>query len=39
MDPCRSLLRGSTELTFSYGELGLNDRPTVFLLNPLVAGP
>ena len=39
LDPCRSFARGSTELTFSYGELGLNDQAAVFLLNPLVAGP
>ena len=39
VDPCRSFARGSTELTFSYGELGLSHPSAVFLLNPLVAGP
>lgn len=39
VDPCRSFARGSTELTFSYRELGLKDSSAVFLLNPLVAGP
>jgi hypothetical protein len=37
LDPCRSFAQGSTELSFSWVELGLAPRTPVFLLNPLLA--
>lgn len=37
VDPCRSLVAGHVDLSFSYEELGLKPRDPVFLLNPLVA--
>lgn len=37
LDGCRSLAQGSTEIAFSWTELGLDPRSPVFLLNPLVA--
>ena len=36
-DPCKSFAQGSTELAFTWAELGLEPRTPVFLLNPLVA--
>jgi len=36
-DPCNSFAQGSTELAFTWAELGLEPRTPVFLLNPLVA--
>ena len=37
LDPCKSFAQGSTELAFTWAELGLAARTPVFLLNPLVA--
>ncbi len=35
IDTCKSFAMGSTELSFSWDELGLKPGTTVFLLNPL----
>ena len=37
LDPCRSFAQGSTELSFTWAELGVAPRTPVFLLNPLAA--
>jgi len=37
LDTCKSFAQGSTELAFTWTELGLAPRSPVFLLNPLVA--
>ena len=37
IDTCKSFAMGSTELTFTWAELGLPPQAPVFLLNPLVA--
>ena len=37
LDPCQSFAMGKTELSFGWGELGLEPRSPVFLLNPLAA--
>jgi len=37
LDTCKSFAQGSTELTFTWAELGLEPRTPVFLLNPLIA--
>jgi hypothetical protein len=37
LDPCNSFAQGSTELSFSWVELGVAPRTPVFLLNPLIA--
>lgn len=37
LDTCKSFAQGSTELTFTWDELGLPPRAPVFLLNPLLA--
>ena len=37
IDTCKSFAMGSTELTFSWAELGVAPRTPVFLLNPLEA--
>jgi len=37
LDACKSFAQGSSEITFSWSELGLEPRTPVFLLNPLVA--
>lgn len=37
LDPCKSFAQGSTELDFTWAELGLAPRSPVFLLNPLLA--
>lgn len=37
LDPCRSFVMGKTELTFTWAELGLDQRTPVVLLNPLTA--
>ena len=34
LDPCKSFAMGHTDLTFTYGELGVADRSPLFLLNP-----
>lgn len=34
LDPCKSFAMGHTDLTFTYGELGVADRTPLFLLNP-----
>ena len=41
LDRCRSFAMGSTEISFTWDELGLKPGTTVFLLNPLErwAGP
>lgn len=36
LDPCKSFAMGSTELSFTWTELGLDSRATVFVANPLV---
>ena len=36
LDGCRSLAGGTTELTFTWAELGVPPRTPVFLLNPLL---
>lgn len=37
LDQCRSFAMGSTELSFSWTELGLDGRTNLFVANPLVA--
>jgi hypothetical protein len=37
LDQCRSFAMGKTELRFTWAELGLEPRATVFLLNPVTA--
>jgi hypothetical protein len=37
LDTCKSFAQGSTELAFSWSELGLEPRTPVFLLNPVTA--
>lgn len=37
LDQCRSFAMGKTELRFTWAELGLEPRTSVFLLNPLTA--
>ncbi|MDP1737683.1 MAG: hypothetical protein Q8L23_09605 [Caulobacter sp.] len=37
LDTCRSFAMGSTELSFTWTELGLDGRTPVFVVNPLVA--
>jgi hypothetical protein len=37
VDTCKSFAMGRTELSFSWAELGVGPRTSVFLLNPLVA--
>lgn len=37
VDTCRSFAMGRTELRFTWAELGLEPRTSVFLLNPLAA--
>lgn len=37
LDGCRSFAMGSTELTFTWAELGVPPRTPVFLLNPITA--
>jgi len=37
IDACKSAAPGTTELTFTWAELGLDPRNPVFLLNPLAA--
>ena len=34
LDPCQSFAMGSTELAFTWEELGLSNRSSVFLMNP-----
>jgi hypothetical protein len=36
LDRCQSLAIGKAELNFSYAELGIGPRASVFVLNPLV---
>ena len=36
LDPCRSLVGGATQLTFTWAELGVPPGARVVLLNPLV---
>lgn len=36
LDTCRSFAMGSAEITFTYAELGVGPRATVFILNPFV---
>lgn len=38
LDACRSLAAGTTELTFTWAELGVPPGAPVVLLNPLVGG-
>ncbi|HZZ34741.1 MAG TPA: hypothetical protein VFE03_03385 [Caulobacteraceae bacterium] len=37
IDPCKSFAMGSTEIAFTWAELGLEPRSAVFVLNPLTA--
>ena len=37
LDMCKSFAMGSTELSFTWTELGLDSRANVFVANPLVA--
>lgn len=37
VDPCKSFAQGKTALTFTWEELGLTQRSSVVLLNPLAA--
>lgn len=37
LDTCKSFAMGKTDLTFTWAELGLEPRTSVFLLNPLTA--
>lgn len=37
LDACKSFAMGSTEIAFTWAELGLAPRTPVFLLNPLTA--
>ena len=37
LDSCKSFAMGSTEIAFTWAELGLEPRTPVFLLNPLAA--
>jgi hypothetical protein len=37
LDPCKSFAQGSTELAFTWAELGIEPRTPVFLMNPLTA--
>lgn len=37
LDMCKSFAMGSTELSFTWTELGLDSRTNVFVANPLVA--
>jgi hypothetical protein len=37
VDRCRTLAQGQIELTFTWAELGLDGRATVFLANPVIA--
>lgn len=37
LDPCRSFAMGHADLTFTYAELGVEDRTPLFVLNPFTA--
>lgn len=37
LDPCRSLVMARTQLSFTWAELGLDQRSQVMLLNPLTS--
>jgi hypothetical protein len=37
LDTCKSFAMGSTELSFTWAELGLDGRAPLFVLNPLTA--